>query len=101
MSEGMIRLIILIAVVSAVLLIGMIIFGFWMFDFALVRKEQMDFDAGDDLLPHMDVIRFRSREAQEKIRNNRMQKAGICAAGQSDPGSRCQHNRAGTVSTIR
>ena len=69
MSAGIIRLIILISVVSAVLLIGMVIFGFWMFDFALVRKPQMDFDAGDDLLPHMDVIRFRSREAQNKIMN--------------------------------
>ena len=68
MSEGMLRLVILISVVSAVLLIGMIIFGFWMFDFALLRKEQMDFDAGDDLLPHMDVIRFRSHEAQNKIK---------------------------------
>ena len=68
MSEGTFRLMSLLSVVSAVLLIGMIIFGFWMFDFALVRKEQMDFDAGDDLLPHMDVIRFRSREAQNKIR---------------------------------
>ncbi len=67
MSAGIIRLIILLSVVSAILLIAMIIFGFWMFDFALVRKEQMDFDAGDDLLPHMDVIRFRSREAQNKI----------------------------------
>ena len=69
MSEGILRLIILLSVVSAVLMIAMIIFGFWMFDFALVRKEQMDFDAGDDLLPHMDVIRFRSREAQNKIMN--------------------------------
>ena len=69
MSEGTIRLIILVSVVSAVLLIGMVIFGIWMFNFALVRKEQMDFDAGDDLLPHMDVIRFRSREAQNKIKN--------------------------------
>ena len=67
MNEGLMRLVILLSVVSALLLIGMIIFGFWMFDFALVRKEQMDFDAGDDLLPHMDVISFRSREAQNKI----------------------------------
>ena len=65
----MLRLVILLSVVSAVLLIGMVIFGFWMFDFALVRKEQMNFDAGDDLLPHMDVIRFRSREAQNKIKS--------------------------------
>ena len=69
MNEGVMRLVILLSVVSVLLLIGMIIFGFWMFDFALVRKEQMDFDAGDDLLPHMDVIRFRSREAQNKIMN--------------------------------
>lgn len=68
MNEGFIRLAILVSVVSALLFIAMIIFGFWMFDFALVRKEQMDFDAGDDLLPHMDVIRFRSREAQNKIK---------------------------------
>ena len=68
MSEGILRLVIMISVVTTVLLIGMVIFGFWMFDFALVRKEQMDFDAGDDLLPHMDVIRFRSHEAQNKIK---------------------------------
>ena len=69
MSAGILRLIIVVSVISAILLIGMVIFGFWMFDFALVRKEQMDFDAGDDILPHMDVIRFRSREAQNKIQS--------------------------------
>lgn len=68
LSAGMMRLVILLSVVSVLLLIGMIIFGFWMFDFALVRKETVNFDAGDDLLPHMDVIRFRSKEAQNKIR---------------------------------
>lgn len=67
MSAGMARLITLICVLSALLLIGMIIFGFWMFNFALVRKDKNNFDAGDDLLPHMDVIKLRSREAQEKI----------------------------------
>lgn len=69
MSAAFIRLIILLTAVSAVLLIAMVAFGFWMFSFALERKEQMDFDAGDDLLPHMDVIRFRSHEAQNKIKN--------------------------------
>lgn len=67
MSGGIIRLIVVLSVIFFVLLIGMIIFGFWMFDFALVRKPQMDFDAGDELLPHMDVIRYRSKEAQKKI----------------------------------
>lgn len=69
MSEDLIRLIIVLSVILFVLLVGMIIFGFWMFDFALVRKPQMDFDAGDELLPHMDVIRYRSKEAQNKIRS--------------------------------
>lgn len=67
MSAGLIRLTILLCTISTLLIAGMIIFGFWMFDFALVRKEKMDFDAGDDLLPHMDIIRLRAREAQEKI----------------------------------
>ena len=68
MSAGLVRLAILLGTLSVILLVGMTVFGFWMFDFALVRKEKMDFDAGDDLLPHMDVIRLRTREAQEKIR---------------------------------
>ncbi|MBQ5545498.1 MAG: hypothetical protein IIU00_07435, partial [Clostridia bacterium] len=68
MSAGLIRLTILLGTLSVILLVGMMVFGFWMFDYALVRKEKMDFDAGDDLLPHMDVIRLRTREAQEKIR---------------------------------
>lgn len=67
MSAGLMRLTILICTLSVLLLTGMTLFGFWMFDFALVRKEKMDFDAGDDLLPHMDVIKLRTREAQEKI----------------------------------
>ena len=69
MSVNIVNLIAVASVILGIILIAMIVFGFWMFDFALVRKPQMDFEAGDDLLPHMDVIRLRSKEAQEKIRS--------------------------------
>lgn len=77
MSAGLIRLTIVLCTVTVLLLVGMTAFGFWMFDFALVRKAKMDFDAGDDLLPHMDVIRLRSHEAQEKIKRMRTEEVYI------------------------
>ena len=67
MGTASARLTILICTLSALFLIGMAGFGFWMFDLALVRKDKANFEVDEKLLPHMDVIKQRSREAQEKI----------------------------------
>lgn len=67
MNDDLMRILIVISILIFLIIAGCIIFGFWMFDFALVRKKQMDFDAGDELLPHMDVIRYRVKEANEIV----------------------------------